>query len=80
MTKPKYRPLAIPTTPGSAAVASASITSSGSVGVSGSGPPSAARNSSTLASGRIGRCVERLEEVGGDLRRSQEQLALVAHA
>ena len=55
MTKPKKRPLGMPIRPGSASRASRSTTSSASEGCSGSGPPRAARSSSTVASGRTGR-------------------------
>jgi len=57
-TNPKYRPPAVATTPGSAAVASSATTSRGSSGRSGSGPPRAARSSARPArpgTGRPGR-------------------------
>src|SRR5207244_13559871 len=53
--KPKYRPPAIPPAPGSAASTSSRSTCSGSRGVSGSGPPSAARSSSAPALASTGR-------------------------
>src|SRR5438128_1237591 len=44
----------MPTSPGSASLASSSTTRSGSAGPAGNGPPSAARSSTTSASARFG--------------------------
>ncbi len=68
------------TTPGPAPATSWSITAAGSVGSSGRGPPSWARNSSTVAAGKTGRSssVSRKSAAWSAVRRSKPRVSSTA--